>query len=555
MRVQKRNSVLVRYRQHGVEHQVEARCVVLATPATVSHRVGVNLDSDVREALSKIVYGPYVSAAFLTNETERQVWDDAYAIATPKRSFNVALNMSNIARGFEAERRPGSSIMTFSPASLARGLLELDDDEIRKIYIGELDQVLPNFAQHVVEAEIQRWPTGAPYCFPGRGKLQPALTRKGGRVLLAGDYLGTLYTETAIHTGLSAAQEAQSLLATDRQGVRHLSRRPSRDARPSRTPRVDDVDHTPVPALPTLGDDEMTAQLSGVLTALVTPFTSSGQVDEENLRRLVDRNIQGGVDGVVACGSTGEFAAMSAAERRFVVETVIDQAAGRVPVVAQTGAVSTAEAVELSRHAEEAGASVLMVVTPYYEPLTLDETLRYLRTVSDAVDIPIMLYNLPVATGVNLAPATVGELAREVDNIQYIKDTSADMAQAGQLIHNYGDVVSTFVGWDSLLLAALSEGAAGVMAGTANVMAAELVSIHRALAEGDLNRARAEWEQIYPLMDAIMNAPFIPAVKAALNALGFPAGSPREPFLDLDPTTAATISSLAAALPQPAPAL
>lgn len=298
----------------------------------------------------------------------------------------------------------------------------------------------------------------------------------------------------------------------------------------------------------------MTAQLGGILTALVTPFSASGHVDEEKLRRLVDRNIQAGVDGVVACGSTGEFAAMSAAERRLVVETVIDQTAGRVPVVAQTGAVSTAEAVELSRHAEKAGASVLMVVAPYYEPLTLDETLRYLRTVAAAVDIPIMLYNLPVATGVNLAPATVGELAREVENIQYIKDTSADMAQAGQLIHSYGDVVSTFVGWDSLLLAALAEGAAGVMAGTANVMAAELVSIHRALAAGDLNRARAEWEQIYPLMDAIMNAPFIPAVKAALNALGFPAGSPREPFLDLDPTTAATITTLASALPQPAPA-
>ncbi|MEV0290512.1 MULTISPECIES: 4-hydroxy-tetrahydrodipicolinate synthase [unclassified Kribbella] len=299
----------------------------------------------------------------------------------------------------------------------------------------------------------------------------------------------------------------------------------------------------------------MTAQLSGVLSALVTPFTSTGQIDEDNLRRLVDRNIQAGVHGVVACGSTGEFAAMSAAERRFVVETVIDQTAGRVPVVAQTGAVSTAEAVELSRHAEKAGASVLMVVTPYYEPLTLDETLRYLRTVAGAVDIPIMLYNLPVATGINLDPATVGRLAREVDNIQYIKDTSADLAQAGQLIHNHGDVVSTFVGWDSLLLAALSEGAAGVMAGTANVMAAELVSVHRALAEGDLNRARSEWAQIYPLMDAIMNAPFIPAVKTALNALGFPAGSPRPPLLDLDPSTAATITSLTAALRQPAAAV
>jgi 4-hydroxy-tetrahydrodipicolinate synthase len=294
----------------------------------------------------------------------------------------------------------------------------------------------------------------------------------------------------------------------------------------------------------------MSSQLRGVLTALATPFTSDGQIDAKTLRRLVDRSIDGGVDGVVACGSTGEFAAMSGAERRLVVETVIDQTAGRVPVVAQTGAVSSAEAVELSRHAQAAGATVLMVVTPYYEPLTLAETLQYLRTVADAVAIPIMLYNLPGATGVNLAPATVGQLAREVDNIRYIKDTSADMAQAAQLIHNYGDVISTFVGWDSLLLAALTEGAAGVMVGTANVLPAQLVSIHRALRAGDLERARREWAHIYPLMDAIMSAPFIPAIKTALNAVGFPVGSPRKPLLDLDPDTAATISSLAAALPQ-----
>lgn len=219
--VQKGDHVVVRYREGGVEKEVEARCVVLATPATVSHRVAVDLDRDVREALSKIVYGPYVSAAFLSDETGRQVWDDAYGIATPKRSFNVALNMSNVVHGYEAERRPGSSLMTFSPGSLARELLEHDDDKIRRIYLDDLDQVLPGFADKVVEAEIQRWPTGAPYCFPGRGKLQQTLTRRTGRVLLAGDYLGTLYTETAIQTGLSAAQEAQSLLATDRQTARH----------------------------------------------------------------------------------------------------------------------------------------------------------------------------------------------------------------------------------------------------------------------------------------------------------------------------------------------
>jgi len=294
----------------------------------------------------------------------------------------------------------------------------------------------------------------------------------------------------------------------------------------------------------------MSSQLSGVLTALASPFTPDGEIDEKTLRRLVDRSVDGGVDGVVVCGSTGEFAAMSGAERRQLVETVVDQAAGRVPVIAQTGAVSTREAIELSRHAEAAGASVLMVVAPYYEPLTLDETLHYLRTVADAVDIPIMLYNLPGATGVNLSPETVGQLAREVENIQYIKDTSADMAQAGQLIHRHGDVISTFIGWDSLLLQAITEGAAGVMAGTANVMPAELVSIHRALRAGDLTRAQTEWARIYPLMDAIMSAPFIPAVKAALDAAGIPVGGPREPLLGLDTATTARIASLVEALPR-----
>jgi 4-hydroxy-tetrahydrodipicolinate synthase len=294
----------------------------------------------------------------------------------------------------------------------------------------------------------------------------------------------------------------------------------------------------------------MSSELHGVLSALATPFAPDGQTDTDALRRLVDRNIDGGVHGVVACGSTGEFAALSNAERRLVVETVIDQAAGRVPVVAQTGAMSTAEAIELTRHAEAAGASAAMLITPYYEPLTLDETLHYLRSVAGAVDIPIMLYNLPVATGVNLPPETVGQLARDVPNIHYIKDTSADLAQAGQLIHNHGDAISTFVGSDSLMLAALTEGAAGVMAGTANVMPTQLVSIYAAIRDGELERAQSEWARIYPLIDAIMTAPFVSAIKSALNAVGFPAGSPRKPVLDLDPTTTARIASLARTLPQ-----
>ncbi|MDX6233122.1 MAG: 4-hydroxy-tetrahydrodipicolinate synthase [Nocardioidaceae bacterium] len=300
----------------------------------------------------------------------------------------------------------------------------------------------------------------------------------------------------------------------------------------------------------------MTTPLSGVLSALLTPFDNDGAVDEAILRRVVDRNIDGGVNGVVACGSTGEFTTLSGSERRHLVETVIDQTAGRVPVVAQTGAQSTSEAIALSQHAEQAGASVLMVVAPYYEPLSIDETKRYLRTVAESVNIPVMLYNLPGATGVNMEPALVGELAREIENVKYIKDTSADLSQAGELIHKHRDVISTIVGWDALFLAAIAEGAAGVMAGTANVVASQLVSIHAAMKASDLPRAREEWEQIYPLVNAIMAAPFSAAVKTALEATGFAVGNPRLPVLPLDASVASTISRLASALPAtPSPAL
>ncbi len=219
--VHRKDSVVVRYRENGQDRELEARYVVLATPATVAHKVAVDLPGDIRDALGRIVYGPYVSAAFLTDETAPQRWDCAYGIATPKRSFNIVLNQASIVRGSETTRQPGGSIMTFSPASLARTLLGKTDSEITAIYLRDLDQVLgKEFSPSVVESQIQRWETGAPYCFPGRGRLQPTLTRRAGRVFLAGDYLGTLYTETAISTGFSAAQEAASQLATEGQLAR-----------------------------------------------------------------------------------------------------------------------------------------------------------------------------------------------------------------------------------------------------------------------------------------------------------------------------------------------
>lgn len=215
--VQNKNSVVVRYSQDGVEHEVEARTAVLATTADVSHEIGVNLPEDLRTALGKVQYGPHVSTAFLTNETGPRKWDSVYAIACPKRSFAIALNQASIIRSTEKERQQGGSFMTFSPAGLGRALLDKSDEEVSAIHMRDLEEVLGarGFSDTVVEAKTMRWERGAPYCFPGRGKIQPTLMRGASRVFLAGDFLGTLYTETSIMSGFSAAQQINSLLATE----------------------------------------------------------------------------------------------------------------------------------------------------------------------------------------------------------------------------------------------------------------------------------------------------------------------------------------------------
>ena len=216
--VHRRDSVVVRYAQEGVEHEVEARTVVLATTASVAHRVAVDLPSDVREALGQVTYGPHVSSAFLTDETGPRPWDSTYAIAAPKSSFAIALNHASLVRGAEKSRQPGGSMMTFSPAGRGRALLDKSDAEVVDIHLRDLDAILGHdFASSVVEAKSARWVEGSPYRSPGRGRLQPALMRGGSRVFLAGDYLGTFYIDSAITTGFAAAQHAASLCGTVRQ--------------------------------------------------------------------------------------------------------------------------------------------------------------------------------------------------------------------------------------------------------------------------------------------------------------------------------------------------
>ncbi|MCP8616336.1 NAD(P)/FAD-dependent oxidoreductase [Salirhabdus salicampi] len=215
--VQDTNSVKVSYSQHGTEYEEEARYVVLATPAPITRKIAVNIKPQVGEALDKIVYGPHVSASFLTNETGPQVWDNLYSIATPKKSFDILIHNSNLIHSLKTERQPGSSFMTFSPAQRGHELINKTDEEIIQTYIKDLNDIFPGIRNHIVEAEVNRWPLGSAYVFPGRAKLQSVLTEPSGRLFLAGDYLGSLYTETAVQTGFNAAQNINSLLGTCKQ--------------------------------------------------------------------------------------------------------------------------------------------------------------------------------------------------------------------------------------------------------------------------------------------------------------------------------------------------
>lgn len=294
----------------------------------------------------------------------------------------------------------------------------------------------------------------------------------------------------------------------------------------------------------------MSVNLHGILTALITPFATDGSLDEQALTALVERSIAGGVNGVVTCGSTGEFAALSHDERKRVVEVVVAAAAGRVPVVAQTGATTAREAIELTRHAESVGADVVMIVTPYYEPISVEETVDYLKTVSASVQIPVMLYNIPPATGINLDPALVVRLADEIPNVRYIKDSSANMEQAIQLIHHHSDKIATFVGWDVLTLSGLIEGAAGIVAGAANVVPEHLAKVYAAVQVGDLSAARAAWDLVYPVVDGLITEPFIPGIKSALQLQGSDQGAPRLPIHPASDETTTRLQGLLAQLAQ-----
>ena len=203
--------VTVRYHSDGNLQEVEARCAVIATPAFVTRAIVDGLPEATDQALGQIAYGRYVVGSVLTSEPGPMPYDRIYAVAAPKRSFNMMFNTANVLRT-AGERAPGGTLMVYSAASLADAIWERSDDDIAAVYVDELAGIFPEIAGHVREVHIKRWSPGLPYPRPGRHLLQPALRRPLNNVFLVGDYLGTTYVETAVSTGTTAAHEIRRQL-------------------------------------------------------------------------------------------------------------------------------------------------------------------------------------------------------------------------------------------------------------------------------------------------------------------------------------------------------
>src|SRR4051794_18084525 len=278
---------------------------------------------------------------------------------------------------------------------------------------------------------------------------------------------------------------------------------------------------------------------NGVLPALITPFTPDGaEIDAGALRALVERLIGAGVGGLVPGGGTGGVTTLSNGERRALVEVTVDSAAGRVPVVAGTGALSTRETVELSMHAEQAGATAVMIVPPFYDAPTWPELQAHFGAVADAIEIPIMYYNLPGATGVTLTAEQLGSLP-----VTSLKDTGGDAVAATELIQ--AGAPTLLNGWDTLTFAALAAGVRAVVWGTASIVPEQCVELHRLLIdEIDLPAARELWTRLWPLCHFLESQSYSAAVKAACALVGSTTGPVRPPLLALDDTATAQLGGL-----------
>ncbi len=258
--------------------------------------------------------------------------------------------------------------------------------------------------------------------------------------------------------------------------------------------------------------------IKGAIVAIVTPF-KAGKVDEEGLRSLIEFQIENGTDGIVPCGTTGESATLSYDEHNRVIDITIEAVGGRVPVIAGTGSNSTSETIMLTKHAEKAGADAALLITPYYNKPTQEGLYRHYRAVSEAVDIPLILYNVPGRTGVNMLPDTIARLA-EFKNIVGIKEATGNMAQVSDIIERCPEDFVVLSGDDFTTFPILCLGGKGVISVTSNVAPGDVASMIDAFEQGDIEGARAIHYRLMPLNSAMFLETNPIPVKTALSIIG-----------------------------------
>jgi 4-hydroxy-tetrahydrodipicolinate synthase len=239
----------------------------------------------------------------------------------------------------------------------------------------------------------------------------------------------------------------------------------------------------------------------GSIVALVTPF-KNGKLDEVKLRELVGVHLQHGTDGIVPCGTTGESPGLSHDEHRRVMDIVIEAAGGRLPVIAGTGSYSTADAIELTRYAERAGANAALVVNPYYNKPTQEGLYRHFRAVAEAVTIPIFVYNIQSRTAVNVETDTLARLSRDCRNIVGVKEASGSLDQMSQVIAACGPDFTVLSGDDNVTLPLMAIGGKGVISVIANIVPRETSEMTHAALDGDWKRARELHYKLFPLARA-----------------------------------------------------
>ncbi len=271
--------------------------------------------------------------------------------------------------------------------------------------------------------------------------------------------------------------------------------------------------------------------IQGACPALITPFTKDDEVDVEGLRRLVDYMVEGEVAGIVPCGTTGESATLSKEEHKRVVDVVVD--CSKVPVIAGTGSNNTSEAVELTKHAEDAGVDGCLLITPYYNKPNVSGLKEHFKRIGESVELPLILYNIASRTGLNMTADTMVELAAEVANIKGVKEASGDLKQVGAVIKlaKERDLEFTVVaGDDFLTLPIMSLGGTGVISVAANIVPKPMSDMVDAMSKGEVEKALEIHLRLFPLFEAMFLETNPIPVKKAAEIMGLASGDVRLPL-------------------------